>query len=193
LVNKIHLRWINKFDEVFIFDDPKHKGAGQLSDAGQINLPKTYLGQVSALQICPENPEIDVLIMLSGIEAQRQRLECFFTGVGWPEDKRQVLVRGSLYKPASQIEASHLEIVDFASPEALSSLISKSSAVVLRSGYSSLMDLDDFQGKKLLIPTPGQGEQEYLAKYKSETEAQTKSYKEEDLQGVDWLKFLYQE
>ncbi|MEO1714790.1 MAG: glycosyltransferase, partial [Bacteroidota bacterium] len=41
--------------------------------------------------------------------------------------------------------------------------IHDSELVVCRSGYSSLMDLKVLGKKALLIPTPGQTEQEYLA------------------------------
>ena len=39
----------------------------------------------------------------------------------------------------------------------------KSKWVVCRSGYSSLMDLAVLDKKTIIVPTPGQSEQEYLA------------------------------
>jgi UDP-N-acetylglucosamine:LPS N-acetylglucosamine transferase len=44
-------------------------------------------------------------------------------------------------------------------------LIRNSAMVLSRSGYSTIMDLAVFGKKALFIPTPGQTEQEYLAKY----------------------------
>ena len=38
-----------------------------------------------------------------------------------------------------------------------------SNLVICRSGYSSLMDLAKLRKKAILVPTPGQTEQEYLA------------------------------
>ncbi len=35
--------------------------------------------------------------------------------------------------------------------------------IICRSGYSSVMDIATLQKKSILIPTPGQTEQEYLA------------------------------
>ncbi len=49
----------------------------------------------------------------------------------------------------------------------LAQFIRGASFVVARSGYSTLMDLAAFQKPALLVPTPGQWEQEYLAKYLS--------------------------
>jgi len=37
--------------------------------------------------------------------------------------------------------------------------------VISRSGYSTIMDLAILGKKAILVPTPGQTEQEYLAKY----------------------------
>jgi predicted glycosyltransferase len=39
--------------------------------------------------------------------------------------------------------------------------------VISRCGYSTVMDLVQLQKKSILIPTPGQTEQEYLANYLS--------------------------
>jgi UDP-N-acetylglucosamine:LPS N-acetylglucosamine transferase len=51
----------------------------------------------------------------------------------------------------------------------LSQLIISSTTIVCRSGYSTLMDLQHLQKKNyIFVPTPGQDEQEYLAKYWNE-------------------------
>jgi UDP-N-acetylglucosamine:LPS N-acetylglucosamine transferase len=49
--------------------------------------------------------------------------------------------------------------------ETLQPLLEKASMVVCRSGYSTLMDLAVLHKKAILIPTPGQTEQELLAKH----------------------------
>jgi UDP-N-acetylglucosamine transferase subunit ALG13 len=45
--------------------------------------------------------------------------------------------------------------------------INECSIVVCRAGYTSLMDLTLLHKKAILIPTPGQWEQEYLATWNS--------------------------
>ena len=37
--------------------------------------------------------------------------------------------------------------------------------IISRSGYSSIMDIMKLQKKSILVPTPGQTEQEYLGQY----------------------------
>lgn len=47
----------------------------------------------------------------------------------------------------------------------LAELIQQSHYIISRSGYSTVMDLVTLQQKAILVPTPGQKEQEYLADY----------------------------
>ncbi len=47
----------------------------------------------------------------------------------------------------------------------ISVLLSQAGNIICRPGYSMLMDLAALNKKALLIPTPGQTEQEYLACY----------------------------
>ena len=44
----------------------------------------------------------------------------------------------------------------------------KASCIIARSGYSTVMDIAALGKKSILIPTPGQTEQEYLAGYLAE-------------------------
>ena len=71
---------------------------------------------------------------------------------GLPNDKHQ---------PANILNI-HFE--NHLTTEALSAALSNAKLVICRSGYSSIMDLLKFRKKAVLIPTPGQTEQLYLAK-----------------------------
>ena len=48
---------------------------------------------------------------------------------------------------------------------ALNEEMSRADLVIARSGYSTVMDVAALQKKSVLIPTPGQTEQEYLGEY----------------------------
>jgi UDP-N-acetylglucosamine:LPS N-acetylglucosamine transferase len=52
--------------------------------------------------------------------------------------------------------------------DGLQKAIRESELIISRSGYSTIMDLYTLQAKAFFIPTPGQDEQEYLAKYLEE-------------------------
>jgi UDP-N-acetylglucosamine:LPS N-acetylglucosamine transferase len=47
----------------------------------------------------------------------------------------------------------------------MKAIITGSSAVISRSGYTTLMELVSLQRGAVIIPTPGQTEQEYLGEY----------------------------
>ena len=61
-----------------------------------------------------------------------------------------------------------IEVHNHLSSEELSIAMQESEFVLSRSGYSTIMDLIAIQQQAILIPTPGQTEQEYLAEYLSQ-------------------------
>ena len=65
-------------------------------------------------------------------------------------------------------ENRSLTILEHLPATELNTLIQSSKIIVVRSGYSTIMDLITLEQKAILIPTPGQTEQEYLAKYLAE-------------------------
>ena len=72
--------------------------------------------------------------------------------------------------------------------------LNESKMVLCRSGYTTIMDLAQLGKKAFFIPTPGQYEQEYLAKkFKKEGVvpfSKQKKFKIEKLQEVDFYKGL---
>ena len=59
----------------------------------------------------------------------------------------------------------NVEVCDHLGEKELNQKILQSRYIVCRSGYSTLMDLYILRKSALIIPTPGQTEQEYLSKY----------------------------
>jgi UDP-N-acetylglucosamine:LPS N-acetylglucosamine transferase len=70
---------------------------------------------------------------------------------------------GNFDKPI--IENSGLEIQNHLHSNELNAAILQSAVVICRSGYTTIMDLAILQQKAILVPTPGQTEQEYLGAY----------------------------
>jgi hypothetical protein len=80
--------------------------------------------------------------------------------------KRIAIVRGTKRFSEKLLAINCVEIYDLPDAALLSQLICSSRVVICRSGYSSLMDLHILgKDQLILIPTPGQTEQEYLADY----------------------------
>ena len=112
-----------------------------------------------------EKDKYDYLFLLSGPEPTRTELEKELLKIASTSTKRIALVRGFGFR-VSGLKLENVEVLDFPKKEELKKLILSSKKIICRSGYSTLMDMH-LLGKKelILIPTPGQTEQEYLAKY----------------------------
>jgi uncharacterized protein (TIGR00661 family) len=163
-VNRDH---IHRFNKVWVPDyaDEKKRLSGILSDSSKIKIPVEYIGPLSLLEGIPvetKTEKIDNLILLSGIEPQRSILEKILIEKLYHLGKRTVLIRGK--RDASKLNCEGIEVIDFVAGAELKKLILAANRVICRSGYSSLMDLHVLGKTNLvLIPTPGQTEQEYLA------------------------------
>ncbi len=170
LANKKNKEYIHQFNKVWV---PDHKNenerlSGQLSDCAGIKIPVEYIGPKSALAKIEinssEQEKYDLLILLSGVEPQRTILENKLIEKFKDSSKKIILVRGS----DSEFHAinKNISVFNFAFDGELKKIILNAGTVICRSGYSTLMDLYLLNKKKIiLIPTPGQTEQEYLAKY----------------------------
>ncbi len=182
--NAINRKWIQRFNEVWVpdFEEIERRLSGKLSDASRIKTPVFFIGPKSALQkhMVPDTPEtIDTLILLSGVEPQRSLLEEKLLESLDASTNRIVLVRGS--EKEMGVAPQGVEVYNFSYGKKLAELIVRSRRVICRSGYSTLMDLHAL-GKKelLLIPTPGQSEQEYLAEYWAQ-KFQAKVYRQSEI------------
>lgn len=167
IANSINRRFIHRFNEVWVpdYEQKSLRLSGQLSDSEGIRIPVKYIGPKSALMDLTKGSPAkknDVLILLSGPEPQRTVLEEILIKKFSGFKGEIVLVRGSDSEYNTKI--GNIRVVNYAYTNELRDVIVNSETVICRSGYSTLMDLHLLQKKKLiLIPTPGQTEQEYLA------------------------------
>lgn len=149
-----------RFDRIWVPDSPDQRLSGSLSDAPAGCKP-TFVGPLSRF---PDLPGVlpepnDLLVLLSGPEPQRTNLERAVEEELASIPGRSVVVRGSLAKGLS---ASN-DRIPFADADRLASLVAGAGVVLCRSGYSTIMDLDRVGARLILVPTPGQTEQVYLA------------------------------
>jgi len=156
--------FLNKYDEVWITDDPKNPITGSLT----ANPPphSRFIGFQSRFENV-ENSNVGeyILAVISGPEPQRTNFENQVKKVLANQDQPYKFVRGIPEGVANwrQIGEGGYEI-DFLGGDDLIPLIQKASLVISRAGYSTIMDLIVIKQRAILIPTPGQYEQELLAK-----------------------------
>jgi len=107
----------------------------------------------------------DLLVILSGPEPQRGIFEKILLEQLVGYSGKTLLVRGLPGANKIQSENGSVEIINHLSGEELSEAIQQSEIIISRSGYTTIMDLIKLNKKAILVPTPGQTEQEYLANY----------------------------
>ena len=160
--NYFHNRLIKKFHQVWIPDLPG--GAGLSGDMVATNEPSTYLGTLSRFKKFPAELKYDVAVILSGPEPQRTIFEEIIRKQLLQISLRVILVRGVIENEIAWKQDSTILVVNFLDSHQLEQVMNQSGIIVSRSGYSTIMDLAALGKRCILIPTPGQTEQEYLAK-----------------------------
>lgn len=157
--------WFSKFNEIWVPDwEDNASLAGNLSH-GNYESDIRHLGIISRMKPQSSIGDLDILVVLSGPEPQRTQLESrLLTQLqNWPG--RCCLIRGTQTLPDLQDIPEGLTVIDMAKTTELEKLMSQSKLIICRTGYSSLMDLVQLGKSALVIPTPGQPEQEYLAEF----------------------------
>lgn len=166
ILQKLNYRRIKKFSSCWV---PDQQGAGSL--AGELSnpqkmpaIPVKYIGGLSRFSTCKQKANaIDVLIILSGPEPQRTIFETLVLSAMKLLPEKTVLVRGLPKAGNEVLVENNCTIYNHASSALLNELICNAEIVISRSGYTTVMDLLKLKKKSILIPTPGQAEQEYLA------------------------------
>jgi hypothetical protein len=167
LLNRVHH---GRFDRIIVPDNPP----GPLSLAGKLSRPDSpgawskvfFSGILSGTRKQDVPADLDYLVMISGPEPQRTRLEEILLPLMRDLDGVVVVILGSPQRNASSALSSDCTIHTYVTSEEKAALMNRAKFVICRSGYTTMMELAEL-GKKagLLIPTPGQTEQEYLSWY----------------------------
>ncbi|MFM7646239.1 MAG: glycosyltransferase [Sphingomonadales bacterium] len=189
-LQRILYRYIDRYQQVWVPDISQEPSlAGALSHPVQLpSIPVQYLGILNRLSMpitdaTPYNSTL--LVLLSGPEPQRSLLEKMILNQAVSYNGKLIVVRGlptSLHGGATVTKAestrpdpyeslallygiSHVTIFDHLSAAQLQALLPSIGYIICRSGYTTLMEMIPLRKKLLLIPTPGQPEQTYLAAY----------------------------
>lgn len=166
LSSKLHQRIIKKFDACWVPDvkDVALNHSGSLGHLDEPSFPLRYFGIVSRMKKDKQPIAIDILALISGPEPQRTYFETLLTKTLAESDKRVLMVRGVVEDEQIWTTHKNIRIVNFMQSKELEETLNKSGITISRSGYTTIMDLAVLEKKAFFIPTPGQYEQEYLAK-----------------------------
>ncbi|MGG7665218.1 glycosyltransferase [Dyadobacter sp. BHUBP1] len=168
VMRRLHYHMLGKFDECWVVDEQENGGlAGALSHPRQLPANAHYVGLLS--QLSPpaafvQSHTNNILVLLSGPEPMRSILEkVMLQQAASVTSYHFHIIAGNPSGRAPGHLPAHITYMTYTSARELAHALARAQLVVCRSGYSTLMDLAVFGKKALLIPTPGQSEQEYLA------------------------------
>jgi uncharacterized protein (TIGR00661 family) len=168
ILQKRNYNYINKFAACWVPDaETENNLAGELSHPLlKPAIPVHYIGMLSRFtKKNIEEKKSHLLIILSGPEPQRSLLEEKIINDISHYNYTATIVRG-LPDSASVIPSTNMiKFINHLPGDEMNTAMEEAEYVINRSGYSSVMDIITLQKKSILIPTPGQTEQEYLGNY----------------------------
>lgn len=168
LVQRWNYHYIERFGECWVPDVEQEDGlAGELSHPSKMPaIAVRYLGPLSRFNKTGEGEEErHLLVLLSGPEPQRSIFEQIILSQLPAYTGTVTLVRGLPGKNETLPSTGRVTCYNHLPAEALAKEMERASLVLSRSGYSTIMDLVAIGKKSILVPTPGQTEQEYLAEH----------------------------
>ena len=176
IMNPLHLRSLESGTEILnrwlldrlagvIVPDFRENGlAGKLAHGLSVidEDDLSYIGALSDFRQRELTQDIDLFVSISGIEPQRTAFEGIVMKQLEDFDGSAVV---SLGRPAESGAGNKVKVQGISPKAKQEELLNRARIVIARSGYSTLMDLCILGKKALLVPTPGQTEQEYLAEF----------------------------
>ncbi len=175
-LHRIHKWFINHYDECWIPDLPGERNlSGDLSHRYGLPRHGTYIGILSRFEeaagktVTTETGTApDLLVMLSGPEPQRSILEnILLKELSFHQQMNVVILQGLPGTPRKTSPLPGVTVFNHLPDNEIRGLIMQAGIIICRPGYSTLMDLAVLGRGAVLVPTPGQTEQEYLTRHLS--------------------------
>lgn len=171
VLHRINLRYIKKFNYCWIPDIGGEKSlSGDLTHLYPLPDNSSFIGLLSRFNNQPPSPshiplknKYDVAVIISGPEPQRSIFEDIIIKQAAGLSLNFLIIRGVTEQMPLLETKKNLDIISHLNSADMKVAIQSASVIVSRSGYSTLMDLAVLGKKAILVPTPGQTEQEYLA------------------------------
>lgn len=165
LTSTAHRKWIKKFDECWVPDTRRKPNlSGRLGHLKNQKFKVKYLGTLSRFEEKDEEQIYDLAVILSGPEPQRTLFENIITEQLSEYKGKVIFVKGKIESEKKTQTVENITFHNFMNSSELEKALNQSKMVLSRSGYTTLMDLVKLKKKAFFVPTPGQTEQEYLAR-----------------------------
>lgn len=162
MISYLNQKMIERFDLCWIPDFPGQDNLSGSLSRGVHNENVHYIGPLSRMKKIRVKQEYDAIVVLSGPEPQRTKFEEKILEQAKLLSEKILLVKGQT-ECNEQYSIGNIDVISYLTSRELNRYMMKSDVVISRSGYSTIMDLLYLGKKAILIPTPGQTEQVYLA------------------------------
>ncbi len=161
IVRKMNKKYIRRFDYCWIPDVEAFPGMSGIL-GHEHDLTAMYIGPLSRMKSIESPKKYDYAVVLSGPEPQRTNLQKEILSKIKTTEKSVAFVGGDFTENEVSITNPNIEYHKLLQSEELNRIFCGTERVICRSGYSTMMDLAVLGKKAIIIPTPGQTEQEYL-------------------------------
>lgn len=170
LINRFHSCWVPDFS------DPINNLSGRLSHRFPLPGNARYVGILSRFSDMREERfentgiPFEIVFIISGPEPQRRIFRDMAIREAIKMKGRVLIITGSVENEelTGLNTYSHIEVVPHLDTFQFRQVMLQTDIIICRSGYSMIMDLICLGITAILVPTPGQSEQEYLAEYLSQ-------------------------
>lgn len=163
--SKLHQHFIKKFTECWVPDFQESPNlTGKLAHLRNSSLHLKYLGSLSRLEKKELVYKYELMVILSGPEPQRTLLEEKIIDELQNYNGEVLFIKGKVENNKKKEVIKNITFYNFMTSKEIENAYNGSKIVLCRSGYTTIMDLAKLEKKAFFIPTPGQFEQEYLAK-----------------------------
>ncbi len=163
-------RWLasqmKRYKFILVPDFPKKNLSGRLShnlryiDKNKIK----YMGILSHLKKLKLKTDIDYFFSLSGPERTRIELEKnILSQIN--KLKGKIVIAGGNPDAETKNISKNVEFHSFLNSKMQENFMNRAKFIIIRAGYTTIMELAELEKNALLIPSPGQTEQEYLGDY----------------------------
>ena len=171
----LHHLIIKKYNFCFIPDLPGEPNiSGRLTHGKRLPGNVRFIGLLSRFTdngFSPLNSSEKLkqtTVILSGPEPQRSLLKKKLSEILKVKGSPAVMLEGHPEIKNEIVKSENITFFNHLNTSEMKDILMRSEWIITRAGYSTIMELISINCNALLIPTPGQTEQEYLAGYLSE-------------------------
>lgn len=180
--------FIKKYDYCWIPDyTDENNLSGKLSHSVKQTQNSKFIGLLSRFQGVKINIDEniwDLVGISSGPSPQRKIFIDLIQRFGRRNNLKTLIIKGNPDEGSNIFEEEGVHYAGHLDDNEFVKAIVSAKHLIARSGYSTIMDLEALGVSGLVVPTPGQTEQEYLAEYLS-SKGLFKTCKQYELESID--------